>query len=214
MKNLSKLYEMSDRGDCYFDGFASEKSEYLDTSDLDLDQMIARCHLCSLAKKRRVAFAGKGSRKAKIMVVIEEPNIHENNDGAWFRGASGELARNMIEKGMRLNVEEIYLTAAVKCHSFGGDLGESLSRCKPYLDAEIEALKPIVILALGEIAFFALTGSSERIEAARGRLWRCALETSEAMVAPSFSLGHLRRNPSAKKAAYEDLKLALSALGK
>ncbi|GHV01372.1 hypothetical protein AGMMS49521_1470 [Campylobacterota bacterium] len=208
LKKLSKLYELNDRGVVYWSGFAAESSAPIEANSAEIHEMIPQCQLCRLAKVRENALAMSLSAAPKIMIVVDEPSAHENQAGRWFVGAGGEMLQNMIERGMRLTLDDVCVTAAVKCHSAGGAGGDELMRCKPYLVAEIEDVKPAVILALGDRAFFAITGVPEKIEAAREKIW--SYGDRKIPVVASFSIAYLRLNPSAKKAAMNDLQLALS----
>ncbi|MDR2033652.1 MAG: uracil-DNA glycosylase [Helicobacteraceae bacterium] len=212
LKQLSKLYALKRFGERYFQSEPIVQSENLPKEPKRLGDMIANCHLCHLAKLRKNALIGAGAMKNQIMIVIDEPSAREDETGRWFCGDSGEMLKNMIEKAMGLTIDDVYVAAAIKCHSRGKADAAVLAACKSYLVAEVERLKPKIIIALGKQAFSALCESNETIEAARGRLWRCAFD--RAMVAPSFSLGYLRLNQNAKKEAVADLRLALNAIDK
>ncbi|MDR2152833.1 MAG: uracil-DNA glycosylase [Helicobacteraceae bacterium] len=210
LKQLSKLYRLQRFGVAYFQDEPIAPREELPSDPKRLDLMIANCHLCELSKRRRRALTGTGAMKRRIMIVTDEPSAREDESGEWFCGDSGEMLKNMIERAMNLDLDDVYLTAAIKCHSFGESADAAFVACKEYLAAELERLKPSVIIALGKRAFNALCETNDAIASARGRLWRCAFE--RAMVVPSYSLGYLRTNQRAKKEALEDLRLALSVI--
>ena len=143
--------------------------------------------------------------RRKIMIVLDEPSNAEDESGKWLSGASGLLLQNMIEKGMKLSIDDVYITSAIKCHSFGILDDNYLNICRCYLINEINRLQPTVILALGQKAFGILCANDEKLQAARGRAWQCALSERKCVVIPSFSLGYLRTNVSAKREAFMDL---------
>ncbi|MDR2905142.1 MAG: uracil-DNA glycosylase [Helicobacteraceae bacterium] len=211
LKDLAKLYRLRENGARYFQNESAASKEELPTSRAALKRAVENCHLCELSKRRNQAFFGSGSGTSGVMIVLEEPNAHEDKECRWYAGPGGEMARNIVEKALGLNAETVYLTAAIKCHS-AGSRGDYALKCKAFLGAEIEMIQPKIVIAMGGAAFFALTGSEEEIIAARGKLWQCAF--SKCYVAPTYSLNFLRHNVSLKKEAMADFKFAMSALGR
>ncbi|MDR1451278.1 MAG: uracil-DNA glycosylase [Helicobacteraceae bacterium] len=212
LKRLSKLYRLQRLGTGYYQDEPIVVRDELPQDPKRLNAMIAGCHLCALSKRRTHSLIGVGAMRSALMLVTDEPSAREDEAGRWFCGGSGEMLKNMIERAMGLDTDEVYVTAAIKCHAFGEDGQAALAACRDYLAAEVERLKPSVIVALGKRAFSALCGADDPIAAARGRLWRCAFE--RAVVVPSHSIGRLRSNQSAKKETMEDLRLALATIGK
>jgi DNA polymerase len=207
LKRLAKLYQLQRFGAGYFQNEPIAQGEDLPQDPKRLAAMISRCHLCPLVKLRKNAMIGVGAMRRRIMIVVEEPSAREDETGRWFCGSSGETLKNIIERGMALSLDDVYVAAAIRCHSFGRADDSAFISCRGYLVAEIERLQPKVVIALGKRAFNALCGGDETIEAARGRLWSCAFD--RAMVVPSYSLGYMRLNQRAKKETALDLKLAL-----
>ncbi|MDR0663928.1 MAG: uracil-DNA glycosylase [Helicobacteraceae bacterium] len=210
LKRLLELYQLQRLGDDYFQNDPIASSEELPSDPKRLEAMIANCHLCELSKRRKRSFIGTGAMKSSIMFVTDEPSAKEDESGERFCGESGEMLKNMIERAMELSLDDVYVTAAIKCHSFGENADAAFIACKEYLAAELERLKPSAVVALGKRAFNMLCATNDAIAAARGRLWRCAFD--RATVVPTHSLGFLRSNQSAKKETFEDLKLALSII--
>lgn len=215
LKTLSSLYRLKRLGMHYRHPAAAPVPAQNLPEDLTrLSALIAGCHLCELSKRRRHALGATGSRQAEIMVVIDAPGAAEDAAGRWFEGRSGELLYKMITAGLGLPADEVYLSAALKCHPAGRAPETATLQCAPYLGSEIDQVRPRVILALGQGAFEMLCGVKEPISSARGRTWPVALTTTHAAVIASFSPAYLLLNPSSKKAAFEDLQLALKIAGK
>ncbi|MDR2638505.1 MAG: hypothetical protein LBC09_01560, partial [Helicobacteraceae bacterium] len=121
LKQLSKLYQLQRFGTGYFQSEPIAAREELPDDPKRLSAMIAGCHLCELSKRRQHALIGTGAMKSALMFVTEEPSAREDETGRWFCGGSGEMMKNMIERAMGLELDDIYLTAAIKCHSFGAE---------------------------------------------------------------------------------------------
>lgn len=215
LKTLRGLYRMKRFGVAYHSPAQPlAVSENLPADPARLSAMIRGCHLCELSKRRRHALCAAGAAGSGIMVVVDAPGAAEDQAGRWYEGRSGELLQKMIEGGLGLPVEAVYLTAALKCHPAGRAPAQAAVQCEPYLSTELERVTPRVVLALGQGAFESLTRVKEPLSSVRGRTWPVALTTSSAVVVPSFSPAYLLLNPSAKKAALEDLRLALNIAGK
>jgi uracil-DNA glycosylase family protein len=133
------------------------------------------CRRCDLWKHATQAVVGEGSQSAAIMLVGEQPGDEEDLRGHPFVGPAGRVLDEAIE-GAGLNRQDLFITNAVKhfkweprgkrrLHKRPG-AGE-IKACNIWLEQEILAVKPVVIVALGATALKALTRSSLSIEAAR-----------------------------------------------
>ncbi|MDR3162314.1 MAG: uracil-DNA glycosylase [Helicobacteraceae bacterium] len=209
LKRLAALYDLRDCGIDYFEGFKESVSADLDVNLSEMNRLISQCSLCALSKQRARKLHPIGGAKKGLMIAVDEPNAYENENGRWFCGEGGEMLRNIIERAMRLAIDDIHLTSAIKCHSFGNMSEEYVKRCAPFLTNECECVKPNAILCFGSYAFGALTGSVEKIEKARGRVFPSPFGS----IVPTFSINHLQRNPASKKLAMEDINLALKTAG-
>lgn len=128
-----------------------------------------------------VCIVGRGNPDAKIMIVGKMP------DSGKFRA---ELEGYLAEMG--LPTEKIYFASAVKCRNFDRDPSNSdVKKCKPYLDQEIDLVKPKFILALGNEALLATAGKSG-ITKYRGKIFK---HPSGARVIPTISPSAVKRNP-------------------
>ncbi|MDR0746700.1 MAG: uracil-DNA glycosylase [Helicobacteraceae bacterium] len=205
LKQLAALYDLRDCGIDYCDSFKESVSDGLDVNLQEMSSLIAQCSLCALSKQRVRKLYPIGGAKKGLMIVVDEPNAYENEEGRWFSGEGGRMLKNIIERAMRLTIDDIYLTSAIKCHSFGTLSEEYVKRCAPFLINECERVKPNAILCFGTYAFGALTGSVEKTEKARGRIFSSPFGS----VMATFSINHLQRNPASKKLTMEDIDLAL-----
>src|SRR5574339_528655 len=119
-----------------------------------------RCTDCKLHQTGDpVCELGLGSRHAKIMIVSKMSNSKD-----WQQ----ELEQDLSEVG--IDTTDVYFTQAIKCRTFDQSPSNAdVKKCRQYLDAEIEAIRPEWILALGNEALLATTGKSG-ITKYRGRI--------------------------------------------
>ncbi len=136
------------------------------------------CTNCDLYKTATQTVFGSGARRARLVLVGEQPGDQEDREGAPFVGPAGEvLTRALAAAG--LERRQIYLTNAVK-HFKWEPRGKrrihqtprwsEIRACKPWLDAELQLLSPAVTVCLGAIAGKALFGSDFRLGVVRGQV--------------------------------------------
>lgn len=169
-----------------------------------------RCKLHTLGR-RQVVF-GVGNPEAEIMFVGEGPGADEDVQGIPFVGKAGQLLTRMIEGGMGIKRDEVYIANVVKCRPPGNRNPEpdEIATCQPFLFAQIEAVKPKVIVALGNFAAQTLLQTDTGITRLRGR----AYDYRGTTLIPTFHPSFLLRSPGYKREAWEDLKLALRLIGR
>ncbi|MEM8886310.1 MAG: uracil-DNA glycosylase [Planctomycetota bacterium] len=170
------------------------------------------CEQCRLCEGRNHVVFGEGSETAELMFIGEAPGFDEDRTGRPFVGKAGELLTRMIENGMGLRRDEVYIANVLKCRPpQNRDPSEDeVEACRPWLLQQIEHIQPKVICTLGRHALRALTGYEGGISRARGR----AMPFAGCHVLPTFHPAYLLRNPNAKREAWEDLKTVLRMLGR
>jgi DNA polymerase len=121
------------------------------------------------------------------------------------------MLRDMIEKVLNLNLEDIYFTHAVKCKPFGfqNPSPSECSSCTPFLSKQIELVKPKLIVTLGADAYQILTGDNSDFERLRGEI----IPFGDTLIIPMYHPLYLVRNPSLKKEAFRDLQTIKGHLG-
>jgi DNA polymerase len=154
---------------------------------------------------------GQGNPHPEIMFIGEAPGEDEDLQGLSFVGKAGQLLTKMIE-AMGLTRDDVFIGNILKCRPPDNrrPLPEERDACMPYLKAQIAALKPRVIVALGATAAQGLLNTEVSISNLRGR-WH-TLEGIDLM--PTFHPSYLLRAPAAKKEVWEDLQAVLRHLGK
>ncbi|MCS7107671.1 MAG: uracil-DNA glycosylase [Acidilobaceae archaeon] len=118
-----------------------------------LKEIVRACTKCRLHLGRKNAVPGEGPAWARIVLVGEAPGRQEDEEGRPFVGAAGRLLDSLLrEAGLRR--EELYVTNLVKCRPPGNrrPRSDEISACLPYLLSELSALRPALVVALGETA--------------------------------------------------------------
>jgi len=168
-----------------------------------------RCKLHTLGRSQIVF--GVGNPRAELMFVGEAPGADEDVQGVPFVGRAGQLLTKMIE-AMGFAREDVYIANVIKCRppeNRNPDPDEVLS-CEPFLFRQIESIRPKVIVALGAFAAKALLKSEQPISRLRGQVH----DYHGAKLIPTFHPSYLLRSPGQKKFAWDDLKRALSLMGR
>jgi len=135
---------------------------------------VSTCTRCKLCKTRTKTVFGVGPEDAPLMVIGEGPGADEDQRGEPFVGAAGKLLDEMLNSVGRTRTRNVYIANVVKCRPPGNRDPEAdeVAACRPFLDRQIELLKPRLILALGRIAAQRLLGSTAPLSKLRGPLHR------------------------------------------
>jgi len=148
-----------------------------------LRQEAKDCKACDLWRTGTQTVFGAGATRSKIMFVGEQPGNQEDWEGKPFVGPAGKLLDSALEEA-GIDRSKTYVTNAVK-HFKWERRGKrrihkkpnavETAACRPWLDAEIAALKPQVIVCLGATAAQALLGRGFRVTQQRGELMKSSL---------------------------------------
>lgn len=178
------------------------------TIAMDFDALaaaVAVCRQCGLCEGRTQAVLGVGDHDADWLFVGEGPGAEEDQRGEPFVGQAGKLLDSMLAAiGLRRG-EKVYIANAVKCRPPGNrtPAPEEMAACRPYLERQIELIRPKLIVALGRPAAQTLLLTEVKIGAARGRLHRYR----DIPVVVTYHPAYLLRNLPDKARAWEDLCL-------
>ncbi len=167
------------------------------------------CQRCKLAPLRTKLVFGVGNPDAHLVFVGEAPGADEDMQGEPFVGKAGQLLTKMIE-AMGYARQDVYICNILKCRPPGNRNPEpdEIAKCEPFLKAQLAALRPRVIVALGKFAAQCLLRDDTPISRLRGTFR--SYEGIQLM--PTFHPAYLLRDPSKKKEAWEDLKAVNAAL--
>jgi len=119
----------------------------------DLYAEVKVCQKCILSQGRNNAVPGEGPEKADIMFIGEGPGFHEDRQGRPFVGAAGKYLEELLDQ-IGLKREDVYITNVVKCRPPGNrdPQPEEIAACKPYLDKQIDLIRPRLIVTLGRFS--------------------------------------------------------------
>ena len=122
----------------------------------DLEQIaqeVAVCTNCSLCKTRTRTVPGEGSPTARLLFIGEAPGYHEDQQGRPFVGNSGELLNKLLN-AIKISRQDVFIANVVKCRPPNNQdpTEEQINACKPYLDRQIAAINPGVIVTLGRFS--------------------------------------------------------------
>lgn len=115
---------------------------------------VLNCKKCPLYKTRKNPVLGSGNLDAKIMFCAEAPGYWEDVKGNPFVGAAGKILDELLES-VRLKRKEVYICNLLKCRPITPDFKNrapnlnEIEACTPYLNRQIEVIKPKVICTLG-----------------------------------------------------------------
>jgi uracil-DNA glycosylase family 4 len=185
-----------------------------------LREAVLVCVKCAhLVRSRTQVVFGVGNPKAELMFVGEAPGAEEDAQGEPFVGRAGQLLTKIIE-AMGFRRQDVYIANVLKCRPDMpiGSSGnrkpnpEEMRTCLPWLEKQIELIKPRVMVALGATAVEGLFGATTPVSKVRGR-W---LNFHEIPVMVTYHPAYLLRNASIseKRKVWEDMLQVLERLGK
>ncbi len=179
-------------------------------TDLDiLRREVEDCRACPLWQTRTRAVFGEGPGDAALLIVGEAPGKNEDLEGRPFCGRSGELLTRMLN-AIEIRRQDAFITSVVKCRPPRNrtPLVGEIKACLPYLKAQIRAIRPRAILALGEVAARVLTGKKAPLKGLREKVHKGWGADIVVTYHPAYVLrfSGSRRERTIKKEVWEDLK--------
>jgi uracil-DNA glycosylase family protein len=190
-----------------------------------LASAVQECRGCDLWANATQAVFGRGPRDAELMLVGEQPGDKEDLAGEPFVGPAGRELRAALELA-GIDADAVYLTNAVKHFKWRPRGNRRLHQtprageieaCKPWLGAELEAVRPDGVLAMGAVAARALFGTKVKVTKDRGRLLESDLAPVAAVTMHPSAILRQRDSGGRQRARDElvaDLRFVLEELGK
>jgi uracil-DNA glycosylase family 4 len=180
-------------------------------------QEVSVCTKCVLHESRKKSVPGDGPATAEIMFIGEGPGFHENEQGHPFVGASGKFLDQLLAQA-GVTREDVFIANVVKCRPPGNrdPLPDELEACGIYLEAQIEAIDPSIIVTLGRFSMSRFFPGA-KISAVHGQMQKIGERFVIPMFHPAAALHQAALKPSilgdfAKLP--EQLNEARAALGK
>lgn len=187
-----------------------------DTTVAELDwpglvERVRTCTNCELHGTRIQTVFGVGSENADLLIIGEAPGAEEDRKGEPFVGRAGMLLDAMLG-AIALSRDEVYIANILKCRPPNNrdPQRDESTACTPYLERQIQLLRPKVILALGRIAAQWLLQSDAPIGRLRGQ--KLGFGNPETPLVASYHPAYLLRSPAAKAKSWEDLRLVRKIL--
>jgi len=170
----------------------------------ELMNCISNCKECELGNSRKNFVFGKGNHKAEIMIIGEAPGADEDDQGEPFVGRAGQLLTKMLE-AIELQRDDVFIANILKCRPPNNrrPSADEIRECEPYLQKQIEIIKPKLILVLGLTAVSSLLKKDYKMSEIRGTV----MDYRGIKLLISYHPAALLRNPAWKKPAWEDLQL-------
>ncbi len=176
----------------------------------ELRAAVAQCRDCRLCERRKQAVLGVGDVEADWLFVGEGPGADEDERGEPFVGQAGQLLDAMLAAIDLERGRKVYIANAVKCRPPNNRTpqAEETAACFPYLQRQIELIKPKLIVALGKPAAETLLNTEVKVGAARGRLF----DYRGIPLIVTYHPAYLLRSLTDKAKAWEDLCFARRTL--
>jgi DNA polymerase len=164
---------------------------------------VAGCTDCQLHLSRKKAVPGEGPADADIMLIGEGPGFHENEQGRPFVGAAGRFLEELLES-INLSREDVFIGNVVKCRPPGNrdPQPEEIEACSSYLQRQINAIDPKVIVTLGRFSM-ARYFPNVKISKIHGQ----AKEIDGRVVIPMYHPAAALHQPSLREVVKEDFSL-------
>ena len=178
---------------------------------------VSACTKCPLHEGRKKSVPGEGPATAEIMFIGEGPGFHENEQGRPFVGAAGKFLDQLLAQA-DVTRADVFIANVVKCRPPGNrdPLPEELAACDIYLEAQIKAINPSIIVTLGRFSMGKFV-SGAKISAIHGQMRK----VDDRFVIPMFHPAAALHQAALKPAILGDfanlpelLKQARTALGK
>lgn len=162
----------------------------------------AHCQKCDLARTRTQTVFSDGNPNAKMMLIGEAPGFYEDQQGKPFVGKAGQLLDKIFESVGFSREKDVYICNTVKCRPPDNrdPLPSEKDACREYLDAQLELIKPRIILLCGKVALKSFIDTDLGITKVRGK-WYDGPNGAKMMPIfhPSYLLRNQQKTPGSPK---------------
>lgn len=180
----------------------------------EIKSEVSNCQKCPLYKNRTNPVFGEGNQKAKIMFVGEAPGFNEDREGRPFCGQAGKVLDELLES-VGIKREEVFITNVLKCRPPNNREPriEEIKACTPYLDRQIEIIKPKIICTLGNYstAFifkkYGLKNQIQGISKIHGKVFSSKTLFGSVKIIPLYHPAVATYNPNMKEILKRDFKI-------
>ena len=166
------------------------------------------CEKCALHFSRKNAVPGEGPADSEIMFIGEGPGFYENEQGRPFVGQAGKFLEELLAE-VNLTREQVFITNVVKCRPPGNrdPLPDELAACNGYLDRQIEAINPCIVVTLGRYSMAKFMPYAKISEIHGRPTW-----VNQRLIVPMYHPAAALHQPSLKGVVIQDFKTLPSAI--
>lgn len=171
----------------------------------ELSSTVVSCTACDLSTTRTQTVFGTGNKNADWLFIGEAPGAEEDKQGQPFVGRAGLLLSAMLF-ALGLERDDIYISNVLKCRPPNNrdPRPEEVSQCEVFLRAQINLIKPKVIIALGRHAAHSLLTTDKTLSSLRGQTH----DFHGTPLVVTYHPAYLLRTPADKNKSWQDLCLA------
>jgi len=179
-----------------------------------IKEEVLNCKKCSLYKTRTYSVVGEGSHQAKIIFIGEAPGFNEDKTGYPFCGEAGKILDELLSSvGHRR--EDIYIANILKCRppQNRNPKTEEIEACAPYLEKQIEIIKPKVICTLGNYSTayifekYGLKDQIQGISKIHGKIFEVKSLFQNIKIIPLYHPAVATYNPNMKEILKKDFQI-------
>ena len=181
----------------------------------DVASVASVCTRCRLSEGRTNVVFGMGTPSASLMFIGEGPGQQEDEQGLPFVGRSGKLLDQLLWEELGIRRDQVYIANVVKCRPPGNrdPKPDEIEACRPYLQQQLDVIRPNVCVTLGRFAAQWLLGTSEGITKLRGRAYPFAHGVLIPTLHPAAALRGGSTPLAQMRADFVRAKLALADAG-
>lgn len=169
-----------------------------------IEELVLSCTRCPLHQGRSNGVPGEGVLDPEVMVIGEGPGAEEDRQGLPFVGPAGQYLDKWLAAIEVYRDRNAYIANIVKCRPPNNrdPRPEEAATCMPYLEEQIELIRPKAILTVGRVALRYLIGVNEGIGRVHGSLY----QYKGIPLMPTYHPSGVLRNPEYRRPVWEDLK--------
>lgn len=167
----------------------------------EIENKCLNCQKCGLGKSRTNIVFSDGIPNPKLMLIGEAPGFYEDKQGKPFVGKAGQLLDKILASVGLTRQKDVYICNTIKCRppENRNPLPDEKAACWEYLKAQIDIIRPKIILLCGNVAVQSILGNVGGITGIRGRWFDGSEIVHGAKLMPIFHPSYLLRNDSREK---------------
>jgi len=175
---------------------------------------VTACQRCPLFKTRILPVIGKGNHQSKIMLIGEAPGSNEDKTGIPFCGRAGDILTELLDS-INFQREDVYICNILKCRppNNRNPQIDEIESCAPYLEKQIEIIKPKILGTLGNYATsyilkkYNLSNEIQGISKIHGKIFKVKTLFGEIEIIPLYHPAVATYNANMKEVLKKDFQI-------